>query len=201
MNKQLSSYFIALCLLFLSQFVMAEEQIAISEPQAKTIHQELRKLKDTLEKAMNENDVATILANVDEKVIFSTMNADVVTGRENLGAYYKKMMQGPNKVIDSITSTFVADDLSILHEDDIAIAHGHSDSSYKLAIGKTLDIKGVWTSTLIHRNGAWKIASFHYSVDMFDNPILKAQNKMLWIVGAGGALLALLAFFLGRRRK
>ncbi len=193
---------ITLCLfLFLPQIALAEEQAVVSAEQAKKIHNDLRQLRATLEKAMNEKDIKTILAHVDDNVIFTTMNGDVVTGKEKLGAYYNKMMVGPDRIIDSVQSKFIADDLSVLLEDDVAIAHGHSEDRYQLIAGKELNLTALWSSTLIHRSGGWKIASFHYSVDMFENPIVAAQQKSLWMVGAAGFLLALATFFIGRRRK
>lgn len=51
-------------------------------------------------------------------------------------------------------------------------------------------------------DGRWRIAQFHYSVNMLDNPVLAAQRKLLLGGGAAAALAALaLGFALGRRGR
>ena len=154
-----------------------------------------------MQTAMNAQDIDAILANVVENVVFSTMNGDVVHGRDNLRAYFEKMMRGANKIVASVTTDFVAEKPSILHEEDVAIAFGHSDGVYELAVGTTLNVNAIWSATMLFRDGAWKIANFHYSVNVFDNALLEAQNKVTWFVGILGIVLIFVAFMVGRRVK
>ena len=181
--------------------VSAGDHAVITAEQGEGIHTELRALRDTMQKAMNEQDIETILANVDENVVFSTINGDVVHGRDNLNAYFEKMMKGTSKIVTSVTMDFIAEKPSILHEDDVAIAFGHSDGRYELAVGETLNVNAIWSATMLLRDGAWKIANFHYSVNVFDNPLLDAQKRVIWFVAILGLVLILVAFLLGRRVK
>ena len=192
-------YYFLLFLFSIPSF--AENNANISPEQATLIHNELRTLRDTMQRAMNEQDIEALLANTDENIVFSTMNGDVIHGRENLRAYYKKMLKGDDRVVDSMAINFVADDLSILHDKDLAIATGHSDGLYELAVGEKFNVKAIWSATIINRDGAWKIASFHYSVNMFDNPILDVQQKIIWIIGICGIFLAFITFLFGRHFK
>jgi hypothetical protein len=192
---------LCLIILLLSFSAFADEKKQLTAEQDKLIHTELRALLVTMQRAKNEQDIDTIYANLDENVIFSTMNGVVIHGRDNLRAYYEKMMKGPDRIVESVTYNFVPDKPSILHEDDVAIAFGHSKDVYKLAVGETFEVNAIWSATILRNNGSWKIANFHYSVNMFDNPILDAQHKFMWILGIGGILLALVTFFIGRRLK
>jgi uncharacterized protein (TIGR02246 family) len=163
-------------------------------------HDALRKLKDTMEEALNKRDLDALVANVDENLVFTTMNGDVARGRQGIRDYFSKMMEGPDKIVDTITSDFEPDDLSIFYGDSMAVAFGSSKDHYVLTDGRKFDIAGRWTATLVNKEGRWLIAAFHYSTNVFDNPILTMQRKYLLLGGAGGAvLLALVGWFLGRR--
>lgn len=169
---------------------------------AEDLHNGLRALKTTMEKALNKGDIDTIVAHADERVVFTTMNGDVVRGKEGVREYFNKMMTGPDRVVESVTSKFEVDDLSILHGDDMAIAFGDTEDHYVLTDGRVFDVKARWSSTMLLRGDRWVVASFHYSTNMFDNPILDAQRRYL-LMGAGAVVLIVagLAFFLGRRGR
>ena len=53
-----------------------------------------------------------------------------------------------------------------------------------------------------HRHDeSWKIVNFHYSVNMFDNPVVDKAMGKIAMIGSGALVLGLLiGFFLGRRR-
>ncbi len=152
----------------------------------RALHDELRALRATMEEALNAGDLEKLVAHVTEDVVFTTMNGDVVRGRDGIRAYFAKMMQGEDRVVERIVSHFVPDALSILTEDDVAIAYGHSEDRYELAKGPKFEIEARWSTTLVRRDGRWSIAAFHYSANVFDNPILAAQRRAL----LGGAVLA-----------
>lgn len=166
------------------------------------LHDQLRALKAEMEAAMNSRDIEAILQRVDESVVFSTMNNDVVVGRDGVREYFDEMMTGPDKVVESVETKFVPEALSILHGGDTAVSWGHTEDHYKLASGLELDISARWSGTMIRRDGRWVVASFHYSTNIFDNPVLSAQRRVLMGGGVVVALVCLaLGFFLGRRRR
>jgi hypothetical protein len=71
-----------------------------------------------------------------------------------------------------------------------------------LTNGSKFNIKGRWTATLVNRDGRWLVGAFHYSANIFDNPILQAQRKFLMWGGLTVAVLfAAIGFFVGRRRR
>jgi hypothetical protein len=116
------------------------------------------------------------------------------------------MLVGPDAFLSDIRTTFEPDDLSILHGGPegqrSAIAFGQSDGHYELSDGTVFDVKAVWVTTLLRNDdGSWRIGSFSYSSNMFDNPILDMQRQY-FMIGGGIALFVvfLLAFFVGRMR-
>lgn len=163
-------------------------------------HQELRQLKKDMQDALNELDVEKELTRVTEDAVFTTMNGDRAVGRENIRKYFEKMLKGPDSVVKKVTVNFEVDELAHLYGDDAAVAFGTSKDQYLLKDGTEFVVEPKWSATMVRQNGKWLIASFHYSTNMFDNPILIAQRKMLLI---GGALLsiifALIGFFIGKK--
>ena len=181
---------------------------------APQLHDELRSLAATMEKALNSGDIDTIASRVTNDVVFTTMNGDVVRGRDGVRAYFAKMMEGPDRIVETVTSHFTPDDLSILLDDHTAVAFGSSADHYVLRSGPAMDITARWSGTMVHRGGGggneglppqsgtgrWYVASFHYSANVFDNPILAAQRRVLLLALAGVAVVVgVIGFLLGRR--
>ncbi|MCM2315698.1 MAG: nuclear transport factor 2 family protein [Thermoanaerobaculia bacterium] len=187
--------------------VAASAPTAASAPAAgdEAVHDALRALKATMSKALNERDLDTLVANVDPNVVFTTMNGDVCRGPEEIRAYFEKMMSGPGRIVKNVTVSFEADALTTLHGGDTGIAWGSSKDHYELMDGQTFDIKGRWSCTMVRSGDRWLIASFHYSANVFDNPILAKVKSFIARVGVAAAIGGLLlGFLLGRmtaRRK
>ena len=163
------------------------------------IHDELRALKTTMERALNAMDIDAIVANVTDDVIFTTMNGDVARGPAGIRKYFEAMMKPPNARVEKVVAKFEVEDLSNLYGRDFAIAFGSSKDHYQLKGGETFDVAARWSGTMVRRDNRWLIANFHYSTNMFDNPVLEAQRKYLILAAAAVAVvLALLAFWFGR---
>lgn len=164
------------------------------------VHDELRALAAAMEKALNERDLEGLLANVDDDLVFTAMNAEAGYGKQHVRDYFDKMLNGPNKVVENINVDFVPDKLVIFYGPDVAVSAGNAASHYELTNGMKFDVDARWTGTLVRKNGKWLVASFHYSTNMFKNPVLDAQKKFLTLAGGGVALLiGLIAFFIGRK--
>lgn len=180
----------------------AAEAVAQAAPEAPTpdqIHDDLRSLRTTMETALNDRDLDALVNHVTDDVVFTTMNNDVVVGPGGIRDYFRKMLEGPDRVVDSVTSHFEADALSTLVEDDVAISFGRSHDHYQLRGGRELEIEGRWTATMVRRDGRWLVAAFHYSTNVFDNPILAVQRRAAtWIAAGLGAVMLIVGLLLGR---
>ena len=171
------------------------------EPDA-DIHNALRQLKTTMETALNARDLDTIVANVHPNVVFTTMNGDVCRGPQQIRAYFDKMLTARNRIVKDVKVSFNVDALTTLYGGDTGVAYGSSKDHYELTDGKTFDISGRWTCTMVKDGDRWVIASFHYSANVFNNPILdRLKSAILW-TGIGAAVIALIiGFLLGRMRR
>lgn len=180
--------------------VAATVTATAGNPSEEQKRQELGVLRETMEKALNEMDLETLLAHVTEDVIFTTMNGDVARNKEGVRKYFETMMTGPAKRIEKVTTKFEVDEKSRFLAPDVAVAAGLSHDKYVMAGGRELAIDARWTSTMVRREGKWLVAGFHYSANVFRNPILEAQRKAM-LMAAGGvcAVLMLIAFFAGRK--
>jgi ketosteroid isomerase-like protein len=129
-------------------------------------------------------------------------NAEVSRGRDGVRAYMDRMLNGPNKVVESYKADVNVDELTILYGGDTGISFGSAIEHFKMANGKTMDLPARWSATLVKENGQWLIANLHASDNLFDNPLLNAAKAALYWVGGAGLLLGLvIGFFLGRRGR
>ncbi len=85
-----------------------------AQPAEDPAHQELRRLKTTMEKALNERNLDALVANVDANVVFTTMNGDVCRGPEQIRAYFHKMLTGPGHIVKEVKVSFTVDALTTL---------------------------------------------------------------------------------------
>src|SRR6266436_6231514 len=130
-------------------------------PKDEAVHNELRALRDGLIDAMNKGDIERELTYLHTNVVVTWHNAEVSRGREGVRAYYNRLKGGPNKLVDSFSAEVHVDELTILHGENCGISFGSSLEHFKLTSGRSFDLKGRWTSTLIKENGKWLIASLH----------------------------------------
>jgi uncharacterized protein (TIGR02246 family) len=176
-----------------------------AQPAEDPAHQALRGLKNTMEKALNARDLDTIVANVDANVVFTTMNGDVCRGPEQIRAYFQKMLNAPGHIVKDVKVSFEVDALTTLYGGDTGVAYGSSHDHYELTDGSTFDINARWTATMVRNGDRWVIAAFHYSADVFDNPITARLKKLIWQLALATGLVGLLFGYFGgwlfHRRK
>jgi len=178
-------------------------------------HNALRALRDSLLEAWTRRDMDALLTHVDPNVVVTWQNGEVSRGPEGIRKFYDEVMVGPNRLISDISSSLKVDDLSILHGDNTAIAFGsiHDDFTLSRGITRTavlgsgdkFSLDSRWTATIVKKDGQWKLASYHVSVDAFSNPILSkavaVAKRAAIIAGIVGLLLgAIVTWFYMRRR-
>lgn len=180
---------------------------AFAQPAAdEPIHQALRQLKATMTKALNERDLNAIVANVDQNVVFTTMNGDVCVGPEAIRQYFHRMLTAPGHIVKDVKVSFEVDALTTLYGGDTGVAYGSSNDHYELTNGEKFNIRGRWTCTMVRQGDRWVIAAFHYSTNIFENPILNRVKGLVKEAGIAAAILGvvlggLAGWLFGRRRK
>jgi ketosteroid isomerase-like protein len=164
-------------------------------------HAQLRAMRDDLLDAVNKRDLDRVLRHLHPDVVVTWQNAEVSRRPEGVRAYLARMLEGPNSIVQSFNTSVAVDELTILHGGDTGVVFGTSRDQFELRAGRTFELNSRWSATLVLDNGAWKIASFHSSTNLFDNPLLNAARRLLAVVGAIAALAGIVAgFFVGRAR-
>jgi ketosteroid isomerase-like protein len=167
-------------------------------PKEDPAHEELRALRRALTDAINKNDLDALLSHLDPDVVVTWQNGEVSRKPQAVREYYDRMMKGPTRVVESVTSNPEVDELTHLYG-DVGIATGSSKDLFKLTDGKELPLNTRWTAAVVKKNGQWKIAACHLSVNMFDNPLLDfAWKALYWIGGIAVALGSVVGFVLAR---
>jgi uncharacterized protein (TIGR02246 family) len=178
----------------------------VAAPDPAVIHDELRALRAELLKALEAQDVDALLKTVHPNIVLTTTAGEVVRGHEGVKKYIDKILHGPDAVVKSFKFDVSSDELSILYDDDTAIAWGPSLDHYVFTDGSTASLDTRWSATLIKEQGRWVVASFHSSTDVFDNTVLDQVSAMIPKVGIGAGIVGLLlggglGFLFGRAMK
>ena len=168
----------------------ADIQSAAGDVEA--IHESLRELKDRMFAAYEKRDMEALLQDVSDEVVITWQNGERNLGHDEFMDFYKRMIEGDQPIVKEISSQFEVDDLSILYGDGTAVAFGSLKDKFLLTDGSEFTLESKWTATVIKRDTAWQVASFHVSSNIFDNPILSFAQSWLTTAGVGGGLIGLL---------
>lgn len=169
------------------------------EPQS-AVHNELRILKTRLVDAMNKSDIDGMLAELHPNVVITWQNAEVSRGHRGVREYLEKMTKGEHPIVNGYHADINVDDLTTLYGDNTGVAYGSSVETFDLAGGQSFTLHGRWSATMVRENGRWLLASVHASSNLFDNPLLNAARKLLYVGVMVSFLIALfIGWFIGRR--
>lgn len=158
-------------------------------------HTELRALRDDLVRAIEKRDLTRLLAHLHPDVVVTWQNAETSRGRAAVRAYLTRMLDGEQRIVERFSTKVDVDELTLLYSGGTTgVAFGRSFDRFELRNGTTFELPGRWTATLVKDDGAWKIAAFHASSNLFDNPFVRtARNWFVW----GAAAASLIGFLLG----
>jgi ketosteroid isomerase-like protein len=153
--------------------------------------------------AFNKGDLDRLLSHLDPDVVVTWQNAEVCRGPEAVRAYYNKMMVGPDKRVKSVAANPTVDDRHVYG--DWAISWGKMNDTFVLTNGSDFAFDSRFTASIARRGDAWKVTSFHVSVNAFDNPILriaakKAATLALLLGAVVGLVIGLIVGMLIKRR-
>ena len=156
-----------------------------------------------VEGSINDQNIDRMLAQMDDNVTVIWLNAEVSRGKDEVKAYYRRMVGGENAILKKyLTKAKVGAPAKFYG--DIAVADGSAaDEFYPNARG-VFRLDSRWSAALVRKSGEWKIVSLHLSSNVFNNPLLdeiKADIVKAAVVGfVVGLVLMYLIVWLMRRR-
>jgi ketosteroid isomerase-like protein len=167
----------------------AAKDAAVAD-EAEAIHSELRAMRVALTKAIESGDANAQVAYAHDNIVVTWQNHDVVRGTNDLKEFLDEMNSGGERVFQGYTEPPTADELTILHGGDTGIAFGKSVPHYKY-LGMEFDLENRWTATLVRDGDQWKLAAYHVSGNILDNPLLSLAKRGAWYGGGLGLLAGL----------
>jgi ketosteroid isomerase-like protein len=170
------------------------------------IHDELRALKRDAETALNKRDLDGLLRFAESRAVATWQDAQVSRGHDGVRTYYEKMLGGDDSIVRDVSTEIVVDELAHLYGGDTAVSSGDMVQHFQLRDGMKFDLNSRWTATLVLADNQWRIAGFHVSANLFDNPVLSmaVRKTMLWsaaIAGLIGLVVGLLVMIFWRPRS
>ncbi len=163
--------------------------------------QALRVLLDKIEKATASLDINAATSLMHPDVIVTWQNAEVSKGIEQVRAYHDRMIKGASPIVKDYSVKANLGGPAVFYGDG-AVAWGTTVETYALTDGLKFTLNANWSTTMVKKDGEWKIAALHFSTNLFDNPLLNNAERLVWIAGLVGLVAGLLvAWLLMRLRK
>lgn len=160
-------------------------------------HEAIIKMRESVIRSVNGDDLESLFDHLAQRCVVVWQNGETSSGHKEIAEYYNRMMRGEKARVKSfklIPETFRVAEYSQLYGADTGIAYGTSECQFELNNGMKFVIKGPWSATMVKEERTWKIASFHASVGLFDNPILISVQKFFY---AGCVIAAMVGVFSG----
>jgi len=169
-----------------------DETAATAAPADKeAVHNELRALAKSLTDAILKGDVEKQLGYATEDVVVTWQTGEVVRGHQGLKDFMSKNQGTASKVFQGYKVPPTPTDLTILYGNDTGISYGISVAKYNV-LGKEIELENHWSATVVKQEDGWKVASYHVSANILDNPLLRGVKSLGYSV-AGIALVVGLA--------
>ena len=160
---------------------------------------ELLEILSTIETAVNAADIAAIKPFLRPNTVMIFQDATVAIGAQGASDYFNKMLGAGDSLLKDMTLKATVGGPAEFYGEDMAVAHGYLDAEYFFRVGKPLQLRTYWTTTVVSQDDIWTIASLHFSNNMFDNPVLNASKKLAWIVGVVALISGLFLMWLFKR--
>lgn len=156
-----------------------------------------------MEAAINAQDVERMIAQMTPDATVIWLNAEVSRGQDEIRAYYHRMVQGKDRILDRYT-TAAKLGASARFFGDVAVADGSMEDAFVPVARGPFELSSRWSSTSVKIDGRWKVAAMHLSANVFTNPLIEEAKRAALYAGAGGLagglVLAGLVCRLRRRR-
>lgn len=159
-----------------------------AESSEETDREQLRLLREALTEAVIAGDVEKQIEYVTADVVTVWQNNQVARGHDGLREFMKDIKPGGENIFQGYNERPTSDEVTILPGGNTAIASGKSVPHYKW-LGMEFDLENRWTATLLKTDDQWKIAAYHVSGNIVDNPVLSAaKGSVYWAAGIALAI-------------
>jgi len=166
--------------------------------------QALLKILSAVEKAINDQDIEGILAQMSPDCTVIWWNAEISRGHDQIRAYYRKMVKDEGRFITKYTTQAKLGDHArfVGSGADVALADGTMEDEFFPVIRGTFKLSSRWSATAAKSGGEWKVVTLHLSSNVFTNELISELTRALWYAGGAGLVVGGLAgWFLGRRNR
>ena len=167
-------------------------------------HQMLRDMLVKAITAINESRFDELMPYFDPQANVIFQNGEVADGIDAIKQFNERMFKGGNPVLRGHSVTATADKLTKFYG-DTAVAYGTENDHFSFVGGMELDLTSKWQTTLIKKDGQWKVVSLQFTSNVFDNPLLASANSTTKYVGIGGFLfgiiVCMIAVWLKNKKK
>jgi len=161
--------------------------LAQTSPPVAEAEQAITRLREGLVDSFNHGDIDRLLTYLDTNAVVTWQNGEVCEGTAAVKAYYDRMMKGDHPVVTKVTA-----EPKILGrhvQGDWAISWGDLNDNFVLTDGRQLPLNSHFTATIAKRGDRWLVASFHASVNAFENPIMTLAVKKISLIGGVGGIV------------
>lgn len=145
----------------------------------------LRGILKDFETSINKHDPSILLKHVAPNIIVTFYDATVITNVNEFNDYYKKMMEGPMKIVKNLKTTYTNSAPAVFYG-DTAIGYGKTEDHFELMRGLDFKLDGNWSATAIKMDNQWKVVAIHFSTNLFNNALLNDVKKLNKLYGIGG---------------
>jgi ketosteroid isomerase-like protein len=137
---------------------------------------------------------------LDPEVVVVFLNGEVARGIPQVQAYFDKVLDGSKAILkDYNTQATVG--APARFAGNVAIADGTTKDNFTFADGSEMKVNTFWTVTLAKRDGDWKVLQLHFSSNFFNNPLVAAVERKLFMFAVIALLVGFaIGYFVKRRR-
>lgn len=154
-----------------------------------------------IEDGINAQDVERMVAQMTPDATVTWLNGETSRGHEQIRDYYRRMVKGPERILDKYT-TVARIGAHARFFGDVAVADGTMRDSFFPVARKPFQLDSNWTATAVKVAGKWQVASLHLSANVFTNDLIGEAKTAAWYAGIGGAAGGIaLGLLLARLRK
>ncbi|MGE5192470.1 MAG: YybH family protein [Deltaproteobacteria bacterium] len=164
------------------------------------VHDELRAMAKGLIDAVVAGDVEKQLSYATEDVVVTWQNGDVVRGHQGLKDFMSRNQGIGARVFRGYAKRPEPAAKTILYGDDTGISYGTSVAKYNV-LGKEFELENHWSATLVKQDDGWKIASYHVSGNILDNPLMGAVKSLGYLIGGVAFVVGLALGWLVFRKR